>query len=232
MLAIGLLCKLTYKVKVVKSDSDADWEYDIRIRWLFGFIKRSVKSTDVKKEIIKDKSEKEEVLGIVAKPDIGYLPDGKKKRKARNKKENKGKKRLDILKSLGIEGSIRIIGYTIGLLKKIFETFRTKRIMVRGIYGAKSPDVTGKVIAAIYTAAAALSVRADVEGDFENEVLQLDIRAMGYFRLWAVFIPMVRYIFRPEIWRLIFPGGLKRKKRGKKKVEKNNLEVDGNGHRI
>jgi hypothetical protein len=240
LLVIALLCKFEYKIKVTKPDKEAKWEYDARIRWLWGIIKRKIKSGD---EIL-EKVKKEEAPDKVAEAAPGR--PSQKNQKPKIKEKSRFTNRL---KGLDIESALNIIGYTLGLLKKIFTTFMPKRIVVRGRYGTKNPAVTGKVLGAIYAAAAALSIRADVEGDFENEVLQLDIRAMGYFRLWVIFVPAVRYILRPEIWRLIFPKRSKEEKKEARKakkeikkatkeakknlnIKKNNLEVDENGNRI
>ena len=225
---VALLCKLTYKIKVCKADKDADWDYDIRIRWLFGILRYKIKSGEeaeqpqVKQSKNKQKKQKKQE----AEASVGAAPG-----RPRKNKEEKGNP-LQRLKELGIDGIFRIVGYTLDLLKKIFKAFKPKRVVLRGRYGAQTPDVTGKVLAAVYAAAAALSIAADVEGNFEQEEIKLDLRAMGYFRLWVIFIPAVRYILRPEIWRLIFPKKAKKKAKKVKKAKKNNLEVDENGHRI
>ena len=217
LLAIALLCKLQYKVKVTKPGENADWDYDIRIKWLFGIIRRKIKSDEVNKTSDAEANAGAAVGAATSRPPKLTKDEKKKKKKDKKTDEKSGtkNKRLQALKSLDLETGIRIVGYTLSLLKKLFAVFYPKRIVIRGRYGAENPAITGKVLAAVYAAAAALSIRADVEGDFENEVLTLDIRAMGYFRLWAIAIPAVRYILRPEIWRLIFP-----KKAKKKKVKK------------
>lgn len=230
LVALALLCRLQYKVKVVKPGREGDWEYDIRIRWLFGIIKRKISSEDVNKELKKEETVKD------TKRETGeeVKKKGSKKKRKRAREEGKKEKgHLDRFKGLDIDSILRIIGYTLDLLKKVFAAFRPKRIVVRGLYGAGSPDVTGKVLAVVYGAAAALDISANVEGDFENEVLQLDVRAMGYLRLWAVFVPMVRYILRPEIWRLLFPKRSKQaKKEEKRQTKRKKLEGEENGDRI
>ena len=210
LLAIALLCRLEYKVKITKPGENANWDYDIRIKWLFGLIRRKIKSGEANQKT-ENKNESITAAKAATNPPTKRKMSAKK-RKAESEKATTKNKRWQSLKNLDIESGIRIAGFTLGLLEKLFAAFRPKRIVIRGRYGAENPATTGKVLAAVYAAATALSIRADVEGDFENEALTLDIRAMGYFRLWVVFIPTVRYIIRPEIWRLIFPKKAKKKK--------------------
>jgi len=237
LLAIGLLCKFDYKVKVVKKP-DENWQYDVRIKWLFGLIKRSMKSDN---EIAEKTDAAEGLTSSTPSPEPETKTENRVNRKS--KKKHKEKKGASRFKNLNLDSILRIVGYTLNLLKKLFAAFRPRRIVVRGRYGASSPDVTGKVLAAIYAASAALNIRTNVSGDFENEILILDIRAMGYFRLWAVIVPAVRYILRPEIWRLLFPKRSKQEKIERRKTKKEakkikreakrkKLEVDENGHRI
>jgi hypothetical protein len=231
LLAIALFCRMEYKVKLAKPDAEADFEYDIRIKWLFGIIKRKIKSGE------------EAPAAAVSGPSADALQkEGAEKKdedagaEKDEKKKTAKKRRLDVLKGLDFDSGIRIAGYTLALLKKLFAAFRPKRIVIRGRYGAQNPAVTGKVLAAVYAAAAMLDIEADVRGNFEQEELQVDVRVLGYFRLWAIFVPMVRYILRPEIWRLIFPKRSKEEKRAKKEAKKmsrkNDLEVDEDGNRI
>ncbi|MCL2574037.1 MAG: hypothetical protein FWE34_05730 [Defluviitaleaceae bacterium] len=226
LFAIALLCKFTYKVKIVKASKDAQWEYDIRIRWLFGLIKRAAKSSDIAVEAALSRPLPEQ-----PKPAAKPEKSNKRKKPEKSKKLEKPEKpnRLDTLKTLDFNTAFRITGYTFSLAKKIFTTFVPKRAVVRGRYGTENPATTGKVLAAVYAASAALSIETHIEGDFENEALELDIRMLGYFRLWAVFWPVVRYIIRPEIWRLIFPKKVKKTKETKMK---NKMEVDENGNGI
>ena len=231
LLAIALLCRLEYKIKVVKKE---DLEYDIRVKWLFGIIKRKVSSKDVE-EAVGAASGRPRVTQEEAEKESEKQSEKTKKKSRKVAKEAVGAasgRPLDRLKGLDIDTALQIIGYTLGLIKKIFATFAPKRVVVRGRYGAENPATTGKVLAMVYAVAAALNIKADVEGNFDKEELILDIRALGYFRLWVVFWPMVRYILRPEIWRLLFPKRSKEEKKEAKKAKKNNLEVDENGHRI
>jgi len=226
LLVIALICKFEYRIKIIKKE-ESEIKYDIRVKWLFGIIKRRVSSDDAKQDDSPKRTESTGTPAITkkkrsfAKADTAKAPDSPNTGAAKSKPWER-------LKDMTFDKAMRIIGYTLSLIKRIFVTFAPKRIVVRGRYGAATPDITGKVLAAIYAAAGALNIRAEVEGDFEKEMLVLNVRAYGYFRLWVVFWPMVRYIIRPEIWRLIFP----KKAKKARKVKKNNLEVDENGHRI
>jgi len=229
LILIALFLKTTYRVEVKKEGLEEKLKYNVQFSWLSGIIKRSLLSEEaVKEEAVK----KEDAKPTSDRPAKSSKSSQRKQKKEKQegKKEKKKKFSMD-LGDLGMNGIANIIGYSITLLKKIFVTFRPKKAAICGRYGAKEPDTTGLVLAASYALAALLPFPMHIEPDFEKEEMQFDIQLIGYFRLWAITVPIVKYILKPEIWGLIFPKKAKRKPKTKVKT-KNNLEVDENGNRI
>jgi len=198
LLALVLFCKFRYKIFVKKDGPKTEMEYNVKFIWLFGILRYK----------LSDKKEKKE----------------RKQKESRSEEKEKEKKPLSRLKGFDVSSSMQIVKHSVDLLKKILKVIRPKKVRFYGRYGAESPDKTGMVLAAASMLVPLLTTSARIEGDFEKEDLQLDIYVMGSFRLWAIALSAVKYIFKPEIWGLLFP------KKGKKAGKRKKLRSDYYGN--
>ena len=217
LILIALFLKTTYSVDIKKEGLNERLRYNVQFSWLSGIIKRGMSSEKVGK--------KEDAKLTSKRKTVQKKKEETQKKKQEVKKKEKPKKKSKFSKGLGdlgLNSIINIVGYSIELLKKVFAIFVPKKAYVYGRYGAKEPDTTGMVLAVSYALAALLPLPMHIEPEFEKEELQFDVQLIGYFRLWAVFMPAVKYILKPEIWGLIFPRRTKKKRRKKAKKVKNN----------
>lgn len=198
VLYIALFCKTRYVIDIKKSSKDADLEYRAKIIAPLGLYRKTFthldEKTKNKKVETKDKSEDAEL-------EVQNMSLAS---------------RFSRLRS-----NFPLIRPTLQLAKKLFRVCRPKKIVIKGRYGASEPHTTGLTLAAIAAVAVMFDIDAQIEGDFEEEVLEFDAHLSGYLRLWAVLVPLARYIFNPEIKPLILSRFGRKSKNNKPKEREN-----------
>ena len=221
LIVIALFTKISYEANVKKSGLDAPLEYNVRVRALWGLLKKEI--TDEREESKEPRAESREPRQDIKADLAGKTGDSavvESNNVVESADEDEEKKSIfGTLREMGWDTIRAIIGHTLVLIKKVFRVFYPKNIYVRGKYGAAEPDTTGMVLGAIGVVSGALGFFANIEGDFENEVLEVEMHIKGYLRLWALLVPLVRYIFKPEIKPIIFGFLFKSKPKTKTKKE-------------
>ncbi|MCL2396627.1 MAG: hypothetical protein FWC93_01020 [Defluviitaleaceae bacterium] len=214
LLAVVLFCRIKYDI-IAKKAHETDWDYHARIRWLWGGFKKEF----TRDNVVSTASEPP----ANTKPSAGAASDRPKNPKEQEKNPSDAKGITKGLKQLDMGTLGKILGYTVDLLKKILRAMRPKVCRIRGRFGAEEPHATGMVLAAIGAVTLPLGIDTQIEGDFDQPILEIDIKIAGYLRLWAIVLPMARYILKPEIRRLVFS------RRRKQKVKTQRKDVR-NGH--
>ena len=204
LLAIVLFCKIKYRAEIKKQATDAPWEYSASVSLFWGILRKGFAHDDQEPE----PEQKQDVVigklsGLFSKDDKG---DGdENEAEAEVKKGGRGiAKSVKGLKNHDFANIRAIVAHSLELAKKVFKICRPKVFVVRGRYGAEEPHTTGLVIAAAGVVATMLDIDAGIEGDFEKQTLEIDAVISGYLRPWALVLPAVKYIFKPEIKKLIF----------------------------
>ena len=212
---LALFTKIRYEANVKKA-ADAKLEYSVRVRALWGIFKKAIKNEEVRMKndlVVSSEGVKASDVAVPA-VEVGSGKKASVKAVEASVDDEVEEKTsfIDTLREMGYDTICAIIGHTIVLLKRIFRVFYPKKIVIVGRYGAEEPDTTGMVLGAIGMVAGALGIHANIEGDFEKETLEIDAHISGYLRLWALLVPLARYIFKPEIRPIVF--GFLRKKPG------------------
>jgi len=221
LLLLALFTKIRYEVNV-KKGLDAPLEYNVRVRLLWGLVNKRVESRDERVDVPRNAVREVAV-------DAASAPVALTSALTESESDDTSEKQsfLDTLREMGFDTIMAIVGHTIVLLGAFFRVFYPKKISIKGRYGAAEPDTTGMVLAAIGMAAGMLGIYANIEGDFEKETLEIEAHIAGYLRLWALLVPLARYIFKPEIKPIVF-GFLFKQSDNKPKKDTEERE-NGNG---
>ena len=236
LLLLALFTKIRYQANAKKA-ADAPLEYNVQVRLLWGLIKKRIENPHPRRGAQRAPAAPTAPPDIpitaptpnaviVAEPEIELETEPETEPETESETEEK-QTIIGTLRELGYDTIKAIVGHTIVLLKRVFRVFYPKKIAIKGRYGAAEPDTTGMVLAAIGMAAGTLGIFADIEGDFENETLEIDAHISGYLRLWALLVPLARYIFKPEIKPIVF--GFLFKKSDKKPKKDTEERENGNG---
>jgi len=198
ILAVVMFCKIRYEVRIKKANIEAEWKYKARVIWLWGLFKRDFSPQDITKEDSAkniDTPQPQKEKEIIASP---QTPSEKQK------------------SSFNFDTIGSIINHSFALLKRIFAVCRPKHCVIKGKYGAEEPHTTGLVLGAVGALAPQIGIDTHIEGDFESPALQLDIDIKGNLRIYALVIPTVSFLLKPEIRSIIKSTIFKRKPTKKK----------------
>lgn len=87
-----------------------------------------------------------------------------------------------------------IFNKTILLIKKIFKGLGLKLFQICGIIGLDNPCTTGQVIGLISVIQTFIPVDINIQGDFENQILEGSLKIKGKVRLSGILFPIIGYI--------------------------------------
>ena len=204
-LAIALFCRIRYEVTVKKADIDAPWQYKARVIWLWGLLRKEFTPSDIPKAT-KKSPVGDAALGVPSPtPQATRTPDKSNTSDTPTPTKSRQIPNLTTLRA--------IIKHSITLIKKVFAVCRPKTCAIKAIFGAEEPHITGAILGAAYAAAPMLGIDAQLEGDFENKALQLDIYVSGQLRLFSLVLPTAAFVLKPEIRSLLFKRKPKPKRR-------------------
>ena len=232
-----LFCKISYRIYAAKAGLDEPFKYEASVSVLWGIFKYKLGSddgNDVKVPKFLDKknpSEKAERTDVFPEENTKQ-PAFEEKKTDDERISSKIRGFQNIRNNLKDAEIGKIIRYTLAYIKKLYKVVKPKKFFVKGRYGAEDPDHTGLVLAALWSVAGMTGMNLNVEGDFENEVLEFEIVAAGHLRTWFIVLPTLRYITKREIRRVIFAKRIKKKADKKKKKMKAKRKDVLNGHRI
>lgn len=92
-----------------------------------------------------------------------------------------------------------IFDRTILLFKKIFKGLGLKLFQICGIIGLDNPYSTGQVIALISVVQTFVPFDVDIQGDFENNVLEGSFYIKGRLRIGSIFFPILGYLIAKPV---------------------------------
>ncbi len=97
----------------------------------------------------------------------------------------------------------KIVKYTLRFIKELFLAVKPKSFQVDLLIGFDDPASTGKFLGFIAVISEFIPFDIYLKGDFDNEVFQGNLKTKGKTKIFKVIIPVLKYIFKPPIWRLI-----------------------------
>ena len=92
-----------------------------------------------------------------------------------------------------------IFDITILLFKKIFKGLGLKLFQICGIIGLDNPCSTGQAIALISVVQTFVPFDVDVQGDFENNVLEGSLYIKGKVRISSIVFPVIWYLLTKPV---------------------------------
>jgi len=103
--------------------------------------------------------------------------------------------------------------YTKRLLIRLLRALRPEKFEVRGVIGFDDPSVTGKALAAIAVISRMTGLRVNLRGNFEEQEITVHGILIGRVRIWSLAWPILVYVFKKPIWKLVKPALFQKKKR-------------------
>ena len=112
-----------------------------------------------------------------------------------------------------------IIKLTLNFIKKLIQKNKPKNISIIGTVGFETPDKTGIFLGFLSVINSYLMFNLDILGDFEKEILELNINIDGKLILWKAIYPTIKYILKDPILKIV------KKLLSKKNKQERNEEV-------
>lgn len=102
----------------------------------------------------------------------------------------------------------KIQEYTLKLLGDELKALRPKYFELSGTIGFDDPSVTGKVIGLVSIGQGLCTCRPKwariiIRGNFEKSILEARMRMKGKISLWIIIFPLIKYIFKKPIWKIV-----------------------------
>ena len=94
-----------------------------------------------------------------------------------------------------------IISLVIILMKKLCRKIMPKHLLVRGVVGFSDPCSTGQFIGFYEAAAGAADIRSaiDLQGDFNQKNLELDLQLAGRFAIASLIGPFIWFVWQRPV---------------------------------
>ena len=96
-----------------------------------------------------------------------------------------------------------ILRHTLRLLQKWWKVFRPKTFQAYGEIGLSDVALTGMILGAVSAIKALLFIPIQIVGNFEEEVIRFRVRMKGWMTLWGLLFPLIKYVCKKPIWRMI-----------------------------
>lgn len=196
-------------ITVEKLKDDAEEKIEETVDNVISEVKEEIKE-DTEKEIAEnledaeEKSEKsvsgEKVVNFIRKKVVNFFCKLKgilnftKDKKAFIKEKNEFFE--DLKDKYDLKG---IFDITILLFKKIFKGLGLKLFQICGIIGLDNPCSTGQAIALISVVQTFVPFEVDVQGDFENNVLEGSLYIKGKVRISSIVFPVIWYLLTKPV---------------------------------
>lgn len=201
--------KASWLFRIVRFSAPYKKPISLKIFWVDILEKRNKKTKDNTKSDKKEMVEKKELEESkdAEKPEEFEKPikDKKDIKQQKNKKrKDKPKKGFkDFIAQLK-EWQIKIlVEETLKLIKILFVAIGIKEFSLKGEIGFENPAITGQVIGVYAAVFGMLGLPMKVKGNFEKEIIHVDVDIIGKTTLWKIGKPLVEYI-RKEPMKTIF----------------------------
>ena len=196
-------------ITVEKLKDKAEEKIEETVDNVISEVKEEIKE-DTEKEIAEnledaeEKSEKsifgEKVINFIRKKVVNFLC--KLKGILNFTKDRKAfiKEKIEFFEDLKAKYDLKgIFDVTILLFKKIFKGLGLKLFQICGIIGLDNPCSTGQAIALISVVQTFVPFDVDVQGDFENNVLEGSLYIKGKVRISSIVFPVIWYLLTKPV---------------------------------
>lgn len=196
-------------ITVEKLKDKAEEKIEETVDNVISEVKEEIKE-DTEKEIAQnledaeEKSEKsifgEKVINFIRKKVVNFLC--KLKGILNFTKDRKAfiKEKIEFFEDLKAKYDLKgIFDVTILLFKKIFKGLGLKLFQICGIIGLDNPCSTGQAIALISVVQTFVPFDVDVQGDFENDVLEGSLYIKGKVRISSIVFPVIWYLLTKPV---------------------------------
>lgn len=196
-------------ITVEKLKDKAEEKIEETVDNVISEVKEEIKE-DTEKEIAQnledaeEKSEKnifgEKVINFIRKKVVNFLC--KLKGILNFTKDRKAfiKEKIEFFEDLKAKYDLKgIFDVTILLFKKIFKGLGLKLFQICGIIGLDNPCSTGQAIALISVVQTFVPFDVDVQGDFENNVLEGSLYIKGKVRISSIVFPVIWYLLTKPV---------------------------------
>ena len=196
-------------ITVEKLKDKAEEKIEETVDNVISEVKEEIKE-DTEKEIAQnledaeEKSEKsifgEKVINFIRKKVVNFLC--KLKGILNFTKDRKAfiKEKIEFFEDLKAKYDLKgIFDVTILLFKKIFKGLGLKLFQICGIIGLDNPCSTGQAIAVISVVQTFVPFDVDVQGDFENNVLEGSLYIKGKVRISSIVFPVIWYLLTKPV---------------------------------
>ena len=196
-------------ITVEKLKDKAEEKIEETVDNVISEVKEEIKE-DSEKEIAQnledaeEKSEKsifgEKVINFIRKKVVNFLC--KLKGILNFTKDRKAfiKEKIEFFEDLKDKYDLKgIFDVTILLFKKIFKGLGLKLFQICGIIGLDNPCSTGQAIALISVVQTFVPFDVDVQGDFENDVLEGSLYIKGKVRISSIVFPVIWYLLTKPV---------------------------------
>ena len=85
------------------------------------------------------------------------------------------------------------------LVKKLLKRFKPRDFWVSGVIGFDSPDKTGMAIGALCAVRGMTNFNIRVDGDFDNQVIDINAHIADKLRLCQILYPALRFCLRKKV---------------------------------
>lgn len=172
-------------------------------------VKEEIKE-DTEKEVAKDfedveeKSEKsvssENIVKFIRKKVVNFVCKLKGILNFTKDKKAFIKEKFEFFEELKAKYDLKgIFDVTILLFKKIFKGLGLKLFQICGIIGLDNPCSTGQAIGLISVVQTFVPFDIDIQGDFENNILEGSLYIKGKVRLSSIVFPVVWYLLTKPV---------------------------------
>lgn len=196
-------------ITVEKLKDKAEEKIEETVDNVISEVKEEIKE-DTEKEIAQnledaeEKSEKsifgEKVINFIRKKVVNFLC--KLKGILNFTKDRKAfiKEKIEFFEDLKAKYDLKgIFDVTILLFKKIFKGLGLKLFQICGIIGLDNPCSTGQAIALISVVQTFVPFEVDVQGNFENNVLEGSLYIKGKVRISSIVFPVIWYLLTKPV---------------------------------
>lgn len=196
-------------ITVEKLKDKAEEKIEETVDNVISEVKEEIKE-DTEKEIAEnledaeEKSEKsifgEKVINFIRKKVVNFFCKLKGILNFTKDKKAFIKEKIEIFEDLKAKYDLKgIFDVTILLFKKIFKGLGLKLFQICGIIGLDNPCSTGQAIALISVVQTFVPFDVDVQGDFENNVLEGSLYIKGKVRISSIVFPVIWYLLTKPV---------------------------------
>ena len=196
-------------ITVEKLKDDAEEKIEETVDNVISEVKEEIKE-DTVKEIAENLEEAEEksvksvsgemVVNCIRKKVVNFFCKLKGILNFTKDKKAFIKEKIEFFEDLKDKYDLKgIFDITILLFKKIFKGLGLKLFQICGIIGLDNPCSTGQAIALISVVQTFVPFEVDVQGDFENNVLEGSLYIKGKVRISSIVFPVIWYLLTKPV---------------------------------